>query len=408
MNSKLIDLLNQILDPGYFSSLIAELNNLTNQVNWGLILKYTSLVFFTMILCGMLLFLNDRIFEYYSNRRVKRHKLTIRNEGNTASVYLLRTVNLPDTLAVRFRINGYPMIWLSQKLKETKNAEAASEQTAENSKNENQRWKSESGKDLVPNLSNPMDAVSATTKSISEVGKKAGFFASLFSNIANLLPWKTPGLSEAQQSLKGLQQNTSNLTGSINVKVNTANSLGDQLGKIVPKDKMGELVQTGQMEPSSLTNAVGVSDNMQAVQGSGGYDAMTQEANGIFGSTDVNSYDFVYDEKVWKNNIGKKDESGGSMNFAQTKKLEPGESMVIDVEIMNISDSAAAVSHFYKLEILQVPQSNLHLSIVSRYINGIVIFEKVSQLERILPPTIVLCMVIGVIQLIALYSYIIF
>ena len=84
-------------------------------------------------------------------------------------------------------------------------------------------------------------------------------------------------------------------------------------------------------------------------------------------------------------NIGKEDDNGGALNFAQSRVLEPGDSLKIDIEIMNLSESTAPISQLYKIEVIQVPQTRLHLSSVSRYLNGIVIFEKVSQFSRIFP-----------------------
>ena len=82
--------------------------------------------------------------------------------------------------------------------------------------------------------------------------------------------------------------------------------------------------------------------------------------------------------------------------------------MKIDVEIMNLSDSTASVSHLYKIEVVQIPQTRLPLTAPNRYVNGIVIFEKVSQIERLMPQMFILGMVIISIQIIAGISYLLF
>ena len=62
----------------------------------------------------------------------------------------------------------------------------------------------------------------------------------------------------------------------------------------------------------------------------------------------------------------------------------------------------------YKIEVIQVPQTRLHLSSVSRVLNGIVIFEKVSEISRIFPSVVAFLMIIAAVQIIAAFTYIIF
>jgi hypothetical protein len=129
---------------------------------------------------------------------------------------------------------------------------------------------------------------------------------------------------------------------------------------------------------------------------------------GNSGTGSLRDKNFVYDEEVWNKNIGKVDELGGSLNFFQSKILNPGESMKIDVEIMNLSESAAAVSHLYKIEVLQIPQTRVPLTAPNHYVNGIVIYEKVAQIERILPQMIVVGLVILSLQIVAAISNLVF
>ena len=80
----------------------------------------------------------------------------------------------------------------------------------------------------------------------------------------------------------------------------------------------------------------------------------------------------------------------------------------MDIEIANFSENTSAVSHLYKIEILQFPQSNLHLTAPSHYVNGIVIFKKVTRFDRIFPFVLVTGLEILSVQLISLLSKIVF
>ena len=82
--------------------------------------------------------------------------------------------------------------------------------------------------------------------------------------------------------------------------------------------------------------------------------------------------------------------------------------MKIDLEIMNLSDSPSAVSHLYKIEVRQILLSGMHLSAPTRFVSGIVIFSKVSHLDRILPSFLVIGLLVFSIQLISFLSYLIF
>ena len=109
----MIDFLNLIIHNQLFRDFIDELARRLRAIDWETMGKVGSVLIVSMLLVSLLVLINDRIHEASVKRRMKIHHLTIRNDGNSASVYLLHTVDLPKTLAVRFRIDGNPMIWVS-------------------------------------------------------------------------------------------------------------------------------------------------------------------------------------------------------------------------------------------------------------------------------------------------------
>lgn len=415
---RIVEFLSMMLSFFQNSDFVGELFNSISRISvpieWTRVLKVCFILVIALLMAGSLFFVNDWIFERYSNRRIKRHKLTITNHGNTSSIFLLRAVELPKSLAIRFRVNGMPLIRVTYASKEETAKKPAPEKDVTvidvaPSKDEDK----EHMKSLIPDLNDPMelkkkkdalpkpeDAVGVVTKNINDVGKKAGFFASILSNIASLLPVRSSGLQEAQASLKGLQQDATQLTSAIGTKVNTFDSLGDQLGKLSGADKLTAAAK-------SVTPMVksGIPSAMQAAGGMN-----INESGSMLQVQDESLHikNFIYDEEVWNRNIGKVDELGDSLNFFQSKILAPGESMKVDVELMNLSDSPAAVSHLYKIEVLQIPQSRLTLTVPNRYVNGVVIYEKMSRIERLMPQILILGLVIISIQIIAGISYLIF
>ena len=75
---------------------------------------------------------------------------------------------------------------------------------------------------------------------------------------------------------------------------------------------------------------------------------------------------------------------------------------------MIMSESSAPVSLMYKIEVLQIPQTKLQLAAPKEYINGIVIYPKISLMSRILPNALIIAMIIMALQLLAGYSHFIF
>lgn len=385
-----------------------------SEIDWLQIIKVSSVLILTLFFAGGLLLINDKLFEKAVTRRMKTHHLTITNHGNTPSIFLLRTVDLPKSLALRFRAAGYPMIWVSFTPDESAEEQnRAAEEMSPTMAADDAGTSGKQSNPLIPDLSDPLgdekkkvqpkDAVNKVTKTITATGRKAGFWASLFSNITTLLPGfvKAKGLKQASDSLKGFQTETNQLTTSINTKVNTAGYLGDQLEQL-PMGK--NLKSEGKKAADEGMKMAGAKVTEGMDPGSGGVQYVGDEKNHL--TSDAGR--FNYDESVWQQNIGKVDSSGGSLNYAQSKVLQPGDSIKIDLEIINLSESPAAASHFYKIEVLQIPQTSLHFSAPNRYINGIVIFEKASKFGRVLVPVFMIALIILSIQIIAAYSSFIF
>lgn len=412
--NNIIDAITDILEytegPDVIAVIFDALSKLNTNVDWMHIVKVCFILLLSLGIAVALFLLNDSLFEYILKRRTKKHKLTITNNGNTSSIFLLRAVDAPSQLAFRFSANGNPMVKVTYSVKKdaqpneapVENPAPVSAQTA--TEDETQ------GQVLVPDLNDPMgkakketanarDAVDKVTKSINDVGKKAGFFASIASNITTLLPIKLPGLQNAQNTLKNFQQEATQTTASITTKTNTVESLGNQLGQLPMADKLsGAAKSMGQEAAQAAGQMV---NNAYSVNTAG-------TTSGFAGAETLTSKNFIYDENVWLHNADSDEEKSGLINYYQSKVLEPSESMKVDIEIANFSGNTSAVSHIYKIEILQFPQSNLHLTAPSRYVNGIVIFNKVTRFDRVLPFVLVTGLVILSLQLISILSNIIF
>ena len=416
---KIVEIINTIVGfiegKDFTIEMLDSISEVTVPINWSKVLRVNVVLLLALFLAGLLFIVTDSVTDRLINRRIKQHKLTITNNGNTASLFLLRTVDLPKSLAIRFRTGGMPLIRVTYEPKKTVTEVPAVVEVSAVDNVAQRPDPDDHIQTLIPDLSDPMqkkkdsvtpqDAVNSVTKSINDVGKKAGFFASILSNISTLLPNKVSGLQEAQASLKSIQQKTTEVTSSIGTKVNTVDSLGSQLGQLAGADKVASAAKSVAPMANQKMSAV--------MQAAGGFDSNQFDSNEPLDIDQpredyINDKNFVYDEEVWNRNIGKVDELGGSLNFFQSKILKPGESMKIDVEIMNLSESSAAVSHLYKIEVLQIPQTKMQFRVPSHYVNGIVIYEKLSQFERILPQLVVFGLVIVSIQIIAGVSYLLF
>ena len=112
--NRIMNIIEAILDyvegPDGVTIVLDSLSKLDIDVNWIRIIKVCFILVLSMVIAIALFLLNDSLFGYIMKRRTKRHKLTITNNGNTSSVFLLRAVDIPSNLAFRFSANGNPML----------------------------------------------------------------------------------------------------------------------------------------------------------------------------------------------------------------------------------------------------------------------------------------------------------
>ncbi len=383
----------------YLSTLLRNLNLIYDSINFGQFAKI-ALFLGVVTFCYVSLFLiNDRIFEIYTSRRIKKHHLTITNHGNVPSIFLLRTIDLSKQLAVRFRVGSSPMIWVSLADKsDTEKQETQKQSVAAGAPVPAPEQAGGTGDSLIPNLEKPFsDSVNTVRKGVGQVSRKAGLISGIITSVTNLLPFlKNKKLQQAQESLKGFQQDTSNMIKSVNTKIGNFDTLTNQVNSVVKPGMMPMQSSGGMPSVPTLKSFPAASGISEAVIENPGND------------TSFRMKKFIYDEDVWHQNIGKVDENGGSLNYAQSKILEPGESMRIDVELMNLSESSSPVSLLYKIEILQIPQTKMQLAAPKQQISGIVIYPKISELSRLLPASIMVILIVIVIQLVTGLSHLLF
>ncbi len=397
------DILKNVLSSPFLITIIRMLGDrywgLIHSIDWGRIARIGFFNMFSIVMIVSLFLANERIFNFFMRRRVKKHRMTLRNRGNVPSIFLFRTVDLPKQLAVRYRIGQSLMIMVTQKPKEVPQAKQAPEEKAAAEAVPVSSGNADDPGGLIPDLNKPLEkkqtvgeTAEKAVKAVGQTGKKFGLLAGILGSISNLLPGRSKALNEAQSALKGVQQDANNLVGTVNQKTGNINTLVNQVGSLAPD--------------SLKQQASGLKDEAVAglKQGTLSFsDSGDEEYRQSFGL-----HDFSYDEEEWSKNIGKTDESNGSLVYAQSKVLNPGESMTVDIEIMNLSESNVPITYMYRIEVLQMPQTRLPLAAPRQYINGIVVFPRISRLSRVLPVGIVIILVIIAIQLIAGLSYLLF
>ena len=175
----------------YLSTLLRNLNLIYDSINFGQFAKI-ALFLGVVTFCSVSLFLiNDRIFEIYTSRRIKKHHLTITNHGNVPSIFLLRTINLSKQLAVRFRVGSSPMIWVSLADKsDTEKQETQKQSVAAGAPVPAPEQAGGTGDSLIPNLEKPFsDSVNTVRKGVGQVSRKAGLISGIITSVTNLLPF---------------------------------------------------------------------------------------------------------------------------------------------------------------------------------------------------------------------------
>ncbi len=385
--------------------MMTEFLQFLESINWVTISKVLAFTLFSILMVVLLFLANEQIFNYFQNRRTKKHKLTVRNRGNVPSIFLFRTLELPKQLSVRFRSGGYAMIIVTHKPPEAakkvqEKAAAPEQKSAESTVTEGNG--SDNAGNLIPDLNKPMDpskkaleTVGNSAKAVGRVGKKFGLLAGILGSISSLLPKRVKGLNEAQAAFKGVQQDANSIVGNINQKAGGINTLSNQVGNLLP--------DSAKEKAAAVKN-----DVISELQD--GTVPFLKEGTGTVEPEHrtFDLKDFSCDEDIWMKQIGKTDLNDGSLVYAQSKILNPGESMQIDVELMNFSESNVPVSFMYKIEVLQIPQTRIPLAAPRQYISGVVSYERISRLTRILPLGIVTMMMIIALQLIAGLSHLLF
>lgn len=363
-------------------------------INWPAIFRVCYFFLIALILLTLVFYVNDRAYANYRKFRIRRHQLTITNEGNTPSIFLLRPIEMPRGISIFFLANDSPMIYVVRRKKEEPKAEAEGKKGKKDKEKADKREQKDvpSGDGgLIPDLKNPMEVKKAAYNEANKVTRKAGLFASLFSGLSSLLPGKNKALESGAAQFKDVQQGITNTTSAVNSKISSMNqvtSSAQSLTKgVVPddvKDKAASSVKSG------------VSEAAQEIQSH----SNAQEY--------IESDLMIYDEKFWRDADKEKRIAELGDNYAQSRILKPGESMKIEIELRNLSSSFDQITHMYKIEVLQIPQSKLILSAPRQFINGIVSFPKISVLRQILPAWIVMALIVVVAWILALLSHLIF
>ena len=264
----ILDWLHAFDEPSAYVSAISAFIILIEKINWKIIAKVASVLILSFLLINLLFIVNEKIYDHYSKKRMKTHHLTITNNGNTSSIFLLRTIDMPKNVVLRFRVGNLPMVWVTYAPKNDESqqtdqgrVESATSYSADASDPAVDKNK------LIPNLNDPMgkskqnadlgETVEKSTKAISDVGRKAGFFASLLSNISSLLPKRIGAIDQIQGQLKEFQQSTTQLTAQMNTKVNTINTLSDQMNRLPFADQVSAAAQSAGVSPDAMKQQAG-------------------------------------------------------------------------------------------------------------------------------------------------------
>ena len=368
---------------------LTQVTYLIRTVNWGVVIRAFFILIVGVILAVWLLSWCDNYMSRLARNRIKRHKLSIVNVGNLPSVYLLRSVSLPDNIAIRFRSNGQPMIWITRLDKddiearekaEKKEAaedalpEPAAEAAANHSPSAN----------LIPDLNNPMKNLKAAEMNVKSKARKASRVSTFLSNVTSLFNVKNSVINKAASTLKDAAQTTTQTLTGMDANLAKASSLMNQAGGFIP-DKSADQVKQG------------AADALQAA--AKGSEAPS-EADETF--TDFSmAKNFTYDEAIWRKNMTRRDKFGGSMIYAQSELINPGETLDVEVEILNMDESGAPVTLGYGIEITQIPRSKTTFTAPRQTVDGVVTFPKLPLWKMILPTALTVLMVAGSIQIIA-------
>ncbi len=366
---------------------LTQVTYLIRTVNWGVVIRAFFILIVGVILAVWLLSWCDNYMSRLARNRIKRHKLSIVNVGNLPSVYLLRSVSLPDNIAIRFRSNGQPMIWITrldqddiaarEKAEKKEAAEdALPEPAAEAAANQSSSSK------LIPDLNNPMKNLKAAEQNVKTKARKASRISTFLSNVTSLFNVKNSVINKAASTLKDAAQTTTQTLTGMDSNLAKASNLMNQAGGFIP-DKAAEQVKQG------------AADALQK-----GSDAPSEADEPALTEFSM-AKNFTYDEAVWRKNMTRRDKFGGSMIYAQSELINPGETLDVEVEILNMDESGAPVTLGYGIEITQIPRSKTTFTAPRQTVDGVVTFPKLPLWKMILPTALTVLMVAGSIQIIA-------
>ena len=366
---------------------LTQVTYLIRTVNWGVVIRAFFILIVGVILAVWLLSWCDNYMSRLARNRIKRHKLSIVNVGNLPSVYLLRSVSLPDNIAIRFRSNGQPMIWITrldqddiaarEKAEKKEAAEdALPEPAAEAAANQSSSSK------LIPDLNNPMKNLKAAEQNVKTKARKASRISTFLSNVTSLFNVKNSVINKAASTLKDAAQTTTQTLTGMDSNLAKASNLMNQAGGFIP-DKAAEQVKQG------------AADALQK-----GSDAPSEADETALTEFSM-AKNFTYDEAVWRKNMTRRDKFGGSMIYAQSELINPGETLDVEVEILNMDESGAPLTLGYGIEITQIPRSKTTFTAPRQTVDGVVTFPKLPLWKMILPTALTVLMVAGSIQIIA-------
>ena len=385
------DLITDLLAIRMLRELLAQVTFLIRTVNWGVVIRAFFILIVGVIIAVWLLAWCDNYMSRLSKKRIKRHKLSIVNAGNLPSVYLFRSVSLPDNIAIRFRSNGQPMIWITRldeddlaarekEEKKESGEDALPEPAAEAAANQSASAK------LIPDLNNPMKNLKAAEQNVKTKARKASRVSTFLSNVTSLFNVKNSVINKAASTLKDAAQTTTQTLTGMDANLAKASSLMDQAGSFIP-DKAAEQVKQG---ASDAIQAAGSKDS--AAPSEADEPALTEFSM---------AKNFTYDESVWRKNMTRRDKFGGSMIYAQSELINPGETLEVEVEILNMDESGAPLTLGYGIEITQIPRSKTTFTAPRQTVDGVVTFPKLPLWKMILPTALTVLMVAGSIQIIA-------
>ncbi len=379
------DLITDLLAIRLLREFLSQVTYLIRTVNWSVVIRAFFILIVGVVIAVWLLRWCDNYMSRLATYRIKRHKLSIVNAGNLPSVYLLRSISLPDNIALRFRSNGQPMIWITRldkddiearekAEKEEAGEDTLPEQTAEAAENQSP------SANLIPDLNNPMKNLKAAEMNLKSKARKVSRISTFLSNVTSLFNIKNSVINKAASTLKDAAQTTTQTLTGMDSNLAKASNLMNQAGGFIPEkpEDRGEqdaAAENGSEAPSD-ENELTITDFSMAKH-------------------------FTYDEAVWRKNMTRRDKLGGSMIYAQSELINPGETLDVEVEILNMDESGAPLTLGYGIEITQIPRSKTTFTAPRQTVDGVVTFPKLPLWKMILPTALTVLMVAGSIQIIA-------